>query len=159
MSDCKKNIRTALFAGSFDPFTMGHHRIVQRALAMFDCVIVAVGHNINKKTMLPLEKRLADIRALYKDEQRVQVAEYDGLTTDFAQSQNVTCLLRGVRSVKDFEYERDLADINLRLSGIETVFLVSEPEYAAISSSAVRELMNYGKDVSMFLPSDKNEQL
>lgn len=152
MNEQNENKRVALFAGSFDPFTMGHHRIVQRALNMFDAVVVAVGHNMGKDTMFPTEKRVADIRALYKDDNRVQVLAYSGLTVDFAKSIGAACLLRGVRSVKDFEYERDLADINLRLSGMETLFLVSEPQYAAISSSVVRELLAYGKDVSAFMP-------
>lgn len=152
MNEQNENKRVALFAGSFDPFTMGHHRIVQRALNMFDTVVVAVGHNMGKDTMFPTEKRVADIRALYKDDYRVQVLAYSGLTVDFAKSIGAACLLRGVRSVKDFEYERDLADINLRLSGMETLFLVSEPQYAAISSSVVRELLAYGKDVSAFMP-------
>ncbi|MBQ3189197.1 MAG: pantetheine-phosphate adenylyltransferase [Bacteroidaceae bacterium] len=152
MNEQNENKRVALFAGSFDPFTMGHHRIVQRALNMFDTVVVAVGHNMGKDTMFPTEKRVADIRALYKDDNRVQVLAYSGLTVDFAKSVGAACLLRGVRSVKDFEYERDLADINLRLSGMETLFLVSEPQYAAISSSVVRELLAYGKDVSAFMP-------
>lgn len=152
MNEQNENKRVALFAGSFDPFTIGHHRIVQRALNMFDTVVVAVGHNMGKDTMFPTEKRVADIRALYKDDNRVQVLAYSGLTVDFAKSIGAACLLRGVRSVKDFEYERDLADINLRLSGMETLFLVSEPQYAAISSSVVRELLAYGKDVSAFMP-------
>lgn len=152
MNEQNENKRVALFAGSFDPFTMGHHRIVQRALNMFDTVVVAVGHNMGKDTMFPTEKRVADIRALYKDDNRVQVLAYSGLTVDFAKSIGAACLLRGVRSVKDFEYERDLADINLRLSGMETLFLVSEPQYAVISSSVVRELLAYGKDVSAFMP-------
>lgn len=152
MNEQNENKRVALFAGSFDPFTMGHHRIVQRALNMFDTVVVAVGHNMGKDTMFPTEKRVADIRALYKDDNRVQVLAYSGLTVDFAKSVGAACLLRGVRSVKDFEYERDLADINLRLSGMETLLLVSEPQYAAISSSVVRELLAYGKDVSAFMP-------
>lgn len=152
MNEQNENKRVALFAGSFDPFTMGHHRIVQRALNMFDTVVVAVGHNMGKDTMFPTEKRVADIRALYKADKRVQVLAYSGLTVDFAKSIGAACLLRGVRSVKDFEYERDLADINLRLSGMETLFLVSEPQYAAISSSVVRELLAYGKDVSAFMP-------
>ena len=95
---------------------------------------------------------MSAIEKLYAGNGRVKVAVYDTLTMDFAQSVGATALLRGVRSVKDFEYERDIADINLRLGGIDTVLLVSEPEYAAISSSVVRELMKYGKDVSELLP-------
>ncbi len=144
--------KTALFAGTFDPYTRGHHALVERALALFDTVVVAVGRNLEKKCMLSVEERVSAIEKLYAGNGRVKVAVYDTLTMDFAQSVGATALLRGVRSVKDFEYERDIADINLRLGGIDTVLLVSEPEYAAISSSVVRELMKYGKDVSELLP-------
>ena len=144
--------RTALFAGTFDPYTRGHHALVERALVLFDTVVVAVGRNLEKKCMLSVEERVSAIEKLYAGNERVKVAVYDTLTMDFAQSVGATALLRGVRSVKDFEYERDIADINLRLGGIDTVLLVSEPEYAAISSSVVRELMKYGKDVSELLP-------
>lgn len=144
--------KTALFAGTFDPYTRGHHALVERALALFDTVVVAVGRNLEKKCMLSVEERVSAIEKLYAGNGRVKVAVYDTLTMDFAQSVGAIALLRGVRSVKDFEYERDIADINLRLGGIDTVLLVSEPEYAAISSSVVRELMKYGKDVSELLP-------
>ena len=144
--------RTALFAGTFDPYTRGHHALVERALVLFDTVVVAVGRNLDKKCMFSIEERVSAIEKLYAGNGRVKVAVYDTLTMDFAQSVGATALLRGVRSVKDFEYERDIADINLRLGGIDTVLLVSEPEYAAISSSVVRELMKYGKDVSELLP-------
>lgn len=144
--------KTALFAGTFDPYTRGHHALVERALALFDTVVVAVGRNLDKKCMFSIEERVAAIEKLYAGNGRVKVAVYDTLTMDFAQSVGATALLRGVRSVKDFEYERDIADINLRLGGIDTVLLVSEPEYASVSSSVVRELMKYGKDVSEFLP-------
>ncbi len=144
--------KTALFAGTFDPYTRGHHALVERALALFDTVVVAVGRNLEKKCMLSVEERVAAIEKLYAGNGRVKVAVYDTLTMDFAQSVGATALLRGARSVKDFEYERDIADINLRLGGIDTVLLVSEPEYASVSSSVVRELMKYGKDVSELLP-------
>ena len=137
--------RKAIFAGTFDPYTRGHHSIAARALAMFDKVIIAVGHNSEKSTLLATEERVEAIRRLYAGEPRIEVVAYEGLTAEFARQQQACCLLRGVRSVKDFEYERDLA-------GIETVIMVSEPKYAAISSSVVRELMRYGKDVSKFLP-------
>ena len=144
--------RKAIFAGTFDPYTRGHHSIVARALAMFDKVIIAIGHNSEKSTLLATEERVEAIRRLYAGEPRIEVVAYEGLTAEFARQQQASCLLRGVRSVKDFEYERDLADINREISGIETVIMVSEPQYAAISSSVVRELMRYGKDVSKFLP-------
>ena len=144
--------KTALFAGTFDPYTIGHHSIVTRAMAMFDKIIIAVGRNSAKSSHTDAEKRAENISGIYADEPRIEVTTYEGLTADFAKEQEACCLLRGVRSVRDFEYERDLADLNREISGIETVILLSEPQYAAISSSAVRELMSYGKDVSKFLP-------
>ena len=144
--------KIALFAGTFNPYTIGHHSIVTRALAMFDKIIIAIGHNSQKSSPEDTEERVAKITRTYADEPRVEVVAYEGLTSDFAKEQGACCLLRGVRSVKDFEYERDLADLNREISGLETVILLSEPQYAAISSSAVRELMSYGKDVSKFIP-------
>ena len=144
--------RIVLFAGTFDPYTRGHHALVERALAMFDKVVVAVGRNLGKNCMFSLEERVAAIEKVYAGNDRVSVAVYDTLTMDFARSMGAVALLRGVRSVKDFEYERDIADINLRLGGMDTVLLISEPEYASVSSSVVRELMKYGKDVSALLP-------
>lgn len=142
--------RTALFAGSFRPFTLGHADIVARGLEIFDRIIIGVGVNAAKPSEAD---HSAAIRQLYADEPRVEVAVYSNLTVDFAAEAGATALLRGVRSTKDFEYERDLADINRQLSGIETVILFSRPEFAAISSSVVRELESYGHDVSPFLPS------
>lgn len=144
--------KTALFAGTFDPYTIGHHAIVQRALQLFGKVIVAVGSNMEKRSMLTPAERLAAIERIYMNEPRVQATLYDGLTVDYARSVGATALIRGVRCVKDFEYERDLADINMRIGGMDTVILVSAPEHAAVSSSLVRELMAHGKDVTEFLP-------
>ena len=144
--------KTALFAGTFNPYTIGHHSIVTRAMTMFDKIIIAVGRNSAKASQIDSEKRVEEIARIYADEPRIEVATYEGLTTDFAKVQGACCLLRGVRSVKDFEYERDLADINREISGIETIILPCEPQYAAISSSVVRELMSYGKDISKYLP-------
>lgn len=144
--------KTALFAGTFDPYTIGHHAIVQRALQLFGKVIVAVGSNMEKRSMLTPAERLAAIERIYMNEPRVQATLYNGLTVDYARSVGATALIRGVRSVKDFEYERDLADINMRIGGMDTVILVSAPEHAAVSSSLVRELMAHGKDVKEFLP-------
>lgn len=142
----------ALFAGTFDPYTKGHHSIVQRALPLFDEVVVAVGRNMGKRCMLSVEERVAAIEKLYAGENRVRVCAYDGLTMDFAREVGATVLLRGVRSVKDFEYEREIADVNRKVGGIDTLLLVSEPEYASVSSSVVRELLEYGKDVTPLLP-------
>lgn len=144
--------RTALFAGSFDPYTVGHHALVERALQMFDKVVVAIGFNSDKGATAAVEERVAAIAACYKDNSRVEVRSYTGLTMDFAREVGADVLLRGVRNIKDFEYERELADVNKQIGGIDTVLLVSEPGYSSVSSSVVRELMRYGKDVSDLLP-------
>lgn len=145
-------MKRALFPGSFDPFTLGHHSIVKRALAFMDEVIVGIGIHEGKHGFIPVEKRVEMIRRLYADEPRVKVEAYSVLTVDFAREQGAAFILRGIRSVKDFEYEESIADINRKLAGIETLFLFTEPELASVSSSVVRELLHYGKDVSMFLP-------
>ena len=145
-------MRKAIFPGTFDPFTLGHHSIVKRTLAFMDEVIIGIGYNDQKHCLLPIEKRLESIRKVYADEPRVKVLAYSGLTVDFAQEQGAEFMVRGIRSVKDFEYEESIADINRKLSGIETIFLFTEPELSAVSSSVVRELLRYGKDVSTFLP-------
>ena len=142
----------ALFPGTFDPFTVGHFDIVQRALTFTDEIIIAVGVNELKHTLTELDERLAAIRELYADEPRVSVAAYDGLTTDFARCVGAQFILRGVRNISDFEYERNMADINRHLTGIETVLLFSSPDLAYISSSMVRELIHLGKPVDEFLP-------
>ena len=145
----------ALFPGTFDPFTIGHDALVRRALGIADELYIAIGINTEKRTMLTLEERLERIAALYKDEPRIHVMSYEGLTTDFAQSIGAKFIIRGVRSTIDFEYERNIADINRMLTGIDTILLISEPEYAAISSSMVRELAHFGKDISKYLPTRK----
>lgn len=144
--------KTALFAGSFDPFTKGHYALLKRALTMFDRIVVGIGINSGKKCMFSIEERVAMIEKAFADEARIEVKVYDCLTMDFAKEIGADVLLRGVRSVKDFEYEREIADMNLRFGGIDTVLLISEPEHSSISSSVVRELMKYGKDVSALLP-------
>ncbi len=148
----KSSLTTALFAGSFDPFTRGHQSVVNRTLAIADEVVVAIGRNVSKKTMLSVEERVEAIKRLYADEPKVKVMAYDGLTADLAKSIGATFLVRGVRSVSDFESERTIADVNRKLCGIETVILFTESEYSHISSSLVRELMSYGHDVTDMMP-------
>ena len=141
-----------LFPGSFDPFTLGHKSIVDRTLQFAEEVVIAIGVNAGKKSMFSLEERMAQMQKVYADEPRVKVASYEGLTTDFAESIGATAMVRGVRTAQDFEFERMLADVNRKLTGIETILLITEPQYSAISSSVVRELLSYGKDVKDFLP-------
>lgn len=145
-------MKRAIFPGSFDPFTIGHHDIVLRGLQLFDEIIIGIGHNISKRDAFPLEERLAAIQSAFKSEPRVKVMAYDGLTVDFAAQQQAQFILRGVRSVQDFEYERNIAEANKQLSGIETVLLYTRPEYAHISSTLLRDLHAHGKDISPYLP-------
>lgn len=148
--------RIALFPGSFDPFTIGHASLVSRGLQLVDEIIIAIGINDQKKGFFPLEKRLDAIRELYKEEPRVQVTSYQSLTVDFAEQVGAGFILRGIRSTLDFEYEKNIADLNRQLNGIETLILFTEPEYTSISSSVVRELFRYGKDISPFIPFGMN---
>jgi pantetheine-phosphate adenylyltransferase len=142
----------AIFPGTFDPFTIGHESIVRRALTFTDEVIIAIGINEQKHSLFPVEKREQMIRDYYKDEPRVKVMSYSNLTVDFAHEVGANTIIRGIRTVKDFEYEETIADINRKLTGIETIFLFTEPDLASISSSIVRELMKYNKEVTQFLP-------
>ena len=144
--------RTALFPGTFDPFTIGHESLVRRGLSLMDEIVIAIGVNESKKSYFTLEKRLDMIRKLYKDEPRVTVESYDSLTIDFAKKMGARYILRGIRSVVDFEYEKTIADMNRTISGIETFVLFTEPALTHISSTQVRELLRYGCDVSSFVP-------
>ena len=145
-------MKRAIFPGSFDPFTIGHHDIVLRGLQLFDEIIIGIGHNINKRDAFPLEERINAIQRAFKSEPRIKVMAYDGLTVDFAAEQHAQFILRGVRSVQDFEYERNIAEANKQLSGIETILLYTRPEYAHISSTLLRDLHAHGKDISPYLP-------
>lgn len=146
---CKK---TALFPGTFDPFTRGHYSVVERALNLFDEVVIAIGVNALKKPMFTADERVAMLQQLYADEPRVRVVAYSGLTVDLAQEYGARFMLRGVRSVIDFEYEKSIADVNRDISGVETVLMFTQPQYAHISSSVVRELLSYGRNVEAYLP-------
>ncbi|MCR5820422.1 MAG: pantetheine-phosphate adenylyltransferase [Bacteroidaceae bacterium] len=145
-------MNTILFPGSFDPFTLGHASLVERGLRLFDHIVIAVGINEAKKGWIPAEERIAALRRLYAGEPRVTIASYSGLTVDFATQIGTKCILRGVRTVADYQYEMNMADINHRLSALETIVLFSEPQHAAISSSVVRELASFGRDIQEFLP-------
>lgn len=145
--------RIAMFQGSFDPFTRGHESIVLRALPLFDEIVIAVVNNIAKKSFMSLDSRMEFIKSVFAQEPRVRVVASDGLTVDMAREVGATCLLRGVRMIQDFENEMHMAEINRRLGGIETVLLYTLPEYSHISSTIVRELYSYHRDVSEYLPS------
>ena len=142
----------AIFPGTFDPFTIGHYSVVKRALTFVDEVVIGIGINDKKHSYFPTEKREAMKRQLYKDEPRVSVKSYDCLTIDFVLQEKANLIIRGIRTVKDFEYEETIADINRKLAGVETILLFTEPELTSISSTAVRELLQFKKDVSQFLP-------
>ena len=144
----------AVFAGSFDPFTIGHRSIVDRALRMFGQIVIAIGFNEHKSGCWTIEQRLKAISSLYEGKPEVQVMAYKGLTVTFAKEIGADILLRGVRGNLDFEYERNLADTNKAISGIETVFLISEPEYSFVSSSMVRELLHNGFDARKYIAGD-----
>ena len=144
--------KLVLFPGSFDPFTLGHADIVRRALEMFNGIVIAVGYNEQKTGWMPVEERVAAIRKLYADEPRITVERYTGLTVDFAREHGIGIIIRGVRTVADFEFEMQLADVNRQLTGIETILLPASPQLASLSSSIVRELAHFGHDVSAFLP-------
>ena len=140
-----------VFPGSFDPFTLGHVDIVRRALPLCDELIIAVGENTEKKYLFSLEKRIAFISAICA-EPKIKVVSYTGLTIDFCKSVQATALLRGLRNPADFEFEKSVAQINRRLSGIETLFLLTAADLAYISSSVVREIMIHGGDYSSLVP-------
>ena len=141
-----------LFPGSFDPFTLGHADVGKRALGIFDEIVIAVGYNENKTGWMPVEERVNSIRKLYADEPHVIVESYTGLTVDYAKERGITTIIRGVRTTADFEFEMQLADVNRQLTGIETVLLPASPQLASLTSSVVRELAHFGRDISPFLP-------
>ncbi len=147
--------KIALFAGSFDPFTRGHKAVVEEALRLFDRVVVGVGENISKRSLLSVEQRCRLITDTFCDEPRVSVASYSTLTGDFAREVGATALVRGVRNTVDFEFERSIEATNRELyPELTTVLLVTPAEYMHISSSMVRELLAFGRDVDDYLPQN-----
>ena len=151
-----RNEHCGIFVGSFNPFTVGHDNIVRRALPLFDRLVIGVvGDQVHKPDMPSAEERMEAISKLYQDESRIEVKPYYGLAVDFAKAENARFIVKGVRSVKDFEYERELADINRQLAGVETILLYAEPSFSSISSTMVRELQHFGVDVSSYLPKLK----
>ncbi len=147
--------RICLFPGSFDPVTKGHIDIIRRSVSLFDKLVIGVGINSNKQPMFTPEQRVGWIREVFKGDDRIEVASYEGLTVNFCQKIGAQFILRGVRYVSDFEYEKAIADMNRMLApGLETIFLTSSPEYSTVSSTLVRDVIrNHGR-VDMFIPEE-----
>lgn len=145
--------RIAIFPGSFDPFTLGHEDVVRRGLQVFDQVVIAIGHNTNKKRYFPLDMMEAKIQSTFSNEPRVQVGVFYGLTAQFAEKIGARFILRGLRNTTDFEYENTISQANHHINpSLETVFLITSPALSAINSSIVRELHKFGGDVNKLLP-------
>ena len=145
--------RSALFPGTFDPITIGHLDIIQRALPLFDRLIIGIGRNANKSAMFSEEQRLRWIKELYKDQPNVEAVVYEGLTVECCKKVNANFILRGIRYVNDFEYEKAIADMNRSMDNhIETVFLTCLPQYTSVASTLVRDVIRNGGDASQFLP-------
>ena len=145
-------MRRAVFPGSFDPITLGHVDIIQRALPFFDELIIAVGINTEKKYMFSLEQRMGFIQKSFQNEPNVKVVSYKGLTVDFCKTTSANLILRGLRNPADFEFEKAVAHVNRKLSGIETLFLLTAAETASISSSIVREIIKNKGDYTLLVP-------
>ncbi len=146
--------RIAVFPGSFDPVTRGHEDVVRRALSLFDKIIVAVGENATKNTLFEKEQRLSWLRSVFADTENVEIKSYSGLTVDFCRRSGAGYILRGLRSVADFEFERGIGQMNkLMIPSVETVFLLCAPEYSALSSSIVRDIIRNGGDATPFVPA------
>ena len=148
----KNSHKTLLFPGSFDPFTIGHKWVVDKALEIADKVVIAIGINENKRRTFAVEDVAEKIKKAYAQDLRVEVITYKGLTIDIAKEIEATAIVRGVRSTIDFEYEKNIADINRELSGIETILLFTHPTLSHVSSSVVRELNHFGYDISKYIP-------
>lgn len=147
-------MKIALFPGSFDPVTKAHVDIVKRSVGLFDKVYIGIGTNSAKPGFLSIQKREQMLRAVFGDEPKIHIVAYEGLTVDFCKSINAGFMIRGIRTVSDFEYEKAIAQMNHSLApDIESIFIVSKPGYSSISSTIVREIMKYNGDVSQFIPA------
>ena len=146
--------RIAVFPGSFDPITKGHESIVKRAIPLFDKIIIAIGINAGKNSMFDIEQRKSWIKSTFKNNPTIEVTTYTGLTVDFCEAQNANFILRGLRSYSDFDYEHGIAQMNKALiSNVETIFLLTEPEFSHISSTIVRDIIRNKGKVEQFLPN------
>ena len=145
--------RIALFPGTFDPITVGHVNILQRAIPLFDEIVIGIGKNSLKSTLFPLEQRENWIREIFKNNPSIKVASYEGLTVDFCNKIGANYILRGLRTMSDFDYEKNIAQMNKLVNeNVESVFLMCDPAYTPISSSIVRDLIRNGGDVTAYLP-------
>ncbi|WP_184550233.1 pantetheine-phosphate adenylyltransferase [Mucilaginibacter sp. FT3.2] len=148
-------MKIALFPGSFDPVTKAHVDIVKRSVGLFDKLYIGVGANSTKQGFLSIETREQMLRAVFKNDDRIHIIAYEGLTVNFCKSIGATYMIRGIRTVSDFEYEKAIAQMNHSLApDIESIFIVSKPGYSSISSTIVREIMRHHGDVSQFIPSE-----
>ncbi|MFC0517797.1 pantetheine-phosphate adenylyltransferase [Mucilaginibacter angelicae] len=148
-------MKIALFPGSFDPITKAHVDIVKRSVELFDKLYIGIGVNSSKKGLLTIEQREQMIRAVFAHDERIHVIAYEGLTVDFCKSIGAAYMIRGIRTVSDFEYEKAIAQMNHSLApDIESIFIVSKPGYSSISSTIVREIIRYNGDVSQFIPKE-----
>jgi pantetheine-phosphate adenylyltransferase len=148
-------MRICLFPGTFDPVTLGHTDIIHRALPLFDKFIIGIGRNVNKEPMFSEKKRLMWLREIYKDNVNVEALAYDGLTVECCKKNNANFILRGIRYVNDFEYEKAIADMNRSLDhNIETIFLTCLPQFTSVASTLVRDVIRNGGNASQFLPEE-----
>ncbi len=149
--------KTAIFPGSFDPFTIGHESVVRRASKLFDKIIIMIGYNTNKIPFFPLEKRVKWINQVFEFDENISVETYEGLTVDFCRKVGARYILRGLRTSADFEFERAIAQINKQMyPEIETFFLLTIPEHTPVNSTIVRDIIMHGGDASRFLPRGLN---
>jgi pantetheine-phosphate adenylyltransferase len=148
-------MKIAVFPGTFDPITLGHTDIIDRSLDLFDKIIVGIGVNSNKQPMFPIEQRISWIENIYKEEKKIEVQSYEGLTVNFCEKVNANFIIRGLRTVSDFEYEKAISDMNQLLNPqIETIFLACTAKYSSFSSTMVRDVIRNNGDSSLFLPME-----
>lgn len=148
-------MKIAVFPGSFDPVTIGHVDLINRAIPLFDRIVVAIGVNSKKQSLFPLETRMQWLKDVFKDHPKIEVGSFEGLTVRFCESIGARYLIRGLRNTSDFDYEKTISQLNHIVGRqIETIFLMSKPEYSHISSTIVREIITYGGDASAFLPPE-----
>ena len=152
--------RICLFPGTFDPVTLGHTDIINRALPLFDKLIIGIGRNVNKQPMFSEQQRLQWLNDIYKNNDKVEAVAYDGLTVECCKAVGANFILRGIRYVNDFEYEKAIADMNRSIAeNIETIFLTCLPQYTSVASTLVRDVLKNGGDVSKFLPDAVNQTI